>query len=294
MTGCTRAEVDRLKAFISRIDDGGIRLAYRRNPEPLPRRSVLVGSTNDFHCLPNDATGNRRFLPIMVVSGDVTAIRSWLDENRVQTVGRSASPIPRRRTGLPARRSRPGTGRGDRAAPRRRRRGREPGGQMARPRQSPRVLRGRDRGARCRGGRPSRACIAGAGRTHSQCPEGARLRARPQALGRRQESRSVLSPARLRQRERAADSWEGYRQHSCRVEGRRVAGRGSVACPALSRRAAVRHPWARFPPMGVPCGDRRLVLDARHPIPAPSASGTGGGIRRCTGTATGPGPRRTR
>ena len=42
--------------------------------------------------------------------------------------------------------------------------------------------------------------------------------------------------------------WIGYRQHSCRVEGRRVAGRGSVACPALSRRAAVRHPWARFLP----------------------------------------------
>ena len=33
-----------------------------------------------------------------------------------------------------------------------------------------------------------------------------------------------------------------------RVEGRRVTGRGSVADPALSHRAAVRSPWARFLP----------------------------------------------
>ena len=84
MTGCTRAEVDRLKAFITRTDDGGIRLAYRRNPEPLPRRSVIVGSTNDYHCLPNDSTGNRRFMPIVVANRDVAQIRSWLDANRGQ------------------------------------------------------------------------------------------------------------------------------------------------------------------------------------------------------------------
>ena len=40
----------------------------------------------------------------------------------------------------------------------------------------------------------------------------------------------------------------GYRHHSCRVEGRRVAGRASVALPALSPRAAVRRPWVRFLP----------------------------------------------
>ena len=38
-----------------------------------------------------------------------------------------------------------------------------------------------------------------------------------------------------------------------RVEGRRVAGRASVADPALSHRAAIRGPWARFlPPLSEP------------------------------------------
>ena len=48
-------------------------------------------------------------------------------------------------------------------------------------------------------------------------------------------------------------SEKGYRQHSCRVEGRRVAGRASVALPTLSPRAAVRRPWVRFlPPLSEP------------------------------------------
>ena len=42
------------------------------------------------------------------------------------------------------------------------------------------------------------------------------------------------------------DGGPGLESGLCRVEGRRVAGRASVADPALSRRAAVRHPWARF------------------------------------------------
>ena len=52
----------------------------------------------------------------------------------------------------------------------------------------------------------------------------------------------------------------GYRHHSCGVEGRRVAGRGSVARPALSRRASVRTPWARFLPRAL----RTRRADFRH------------------------------
>ena len=45
----------------------------------------------------------------------------------------------------------------------------------------------------------------------------------------------------------------GYRHHSCRVEGRRVAGRASVALPTLSPRVAGRRPWVRFlPPLSEP------------------------------------------
>ena len=43
------------------------------------------------------------------------------------------------------------------------------------------------------------------------------------------------------------------KRYLSRVEGRRVTGRGSVADPALSHRAAVRSPWARFlPPLSEP------------------------------------------
>ena len=84
MAGATRADVARLKAFLSRTDDGGTRLAYRRNPEPRPRRAVVVGTTNEFACLPNDPTGNRRFAPIALTAGDATNIRAWLDQHRLQ------------------------------------------------------------------------------------------------------------------------------------------------------------------------------------------------------------------
>ena len=59
-----------------------------------------------------------------------------------------------------------------------------------------------------------------------------------------------------------------------RVEGRRVAGRASVADPALSHRAAIRGPWARFlPPLsepGVPISGTGLssgIMRLAHGLP---------------------------
>ena len=68
MHGLTRARLDKLKAFMSRTHDDGIRLAYRRNPEPSPRRCIFVGTCNDdgTGTLPNDPTGNRRWLPVVL------------------------------------------------------------------------------------------------------------------------------------------------------------------------------------------------------------------------------------
>ena len=83
MTGGSRADLESLKAFISRTDDGGVRLAYRANPEPLPRRAVIVGTSND-DCLPNDPTGNRRFVAICLQGGDPANLRTYLDTNREQ------------------------------------------------------------------------------------------------------------------------------------------------------------------------------------------------------------------
>ena len=58
--------MESLKAFISRQDDGGVRMAYARRPEPQPRRCILVGTTNSDSCLPNDPSGLRRFVPVML------------------------------------------------------------------------------------------------------------------------------------------------------------------------------------------------------------------------------------
>ena len=46
MQGARRADLESLKAFLSRTDDGSVRLAYRRDPEPMPRRSIIVGTAD--------------------------------------------------------------------------------------------------------------------------------------------------------------------------------------------------------------------------------------------------------
>ena len=83
MTGSTKAEVETIKKFLSRTNDN-IRLTYRRDPSPLLRRCMIVGTTNDPRCLPNDASGNRRFLPVPCLDGDPAKTRAYLDEHREQ------------------------------------------------------------------------------------------------------------------------------------------------------------------------------------------------------------------
>ena len=84
LAGRTRADLERLKAFITRLDDNGIRLAYRADPEPTPRRFVLVGSANEDACLPNDPTGNRRWLAVPIASLDPQRVRDYLANFRDQ------------------------------------------------------------------------------------------------------------------------------------------------------------------------------------------------------------------
>lgn len=69
MAGSTRADLESLKAFLTRQDDGSVRLSYRRNPEVMLRRCIIVGTSNTDDCLPNDPTGNRRFVPISCLYG---------------------------------------------------------------------------------------------------------------------------------------------------------------------------------------------------------------------------------
>jgi len=75
MVGSTRAETAAIKSFISRQDDGAVRLSYRRNPEYNPRRCVIIGTTNSRESLPNDKSGNRRFVPVELhKKGDVASL----------------------------------------------------------------------------------------------------------------------------------------------------------------------------------------------------------------------------
>ncbi len=64
LVGMRKADVESLKAFLSRRDDGHTRLAYRQDPVSMPRRCVLIATTNTADCLPNDTSGLRRFVPI--------------------------------------------------------------------------------------------------------------------------------------------------------------------------------------------------------------------------------------
>ena len=57
-------EQEAVKAYITRQIDK-YRKPYARNPSNLPRRCVMVGSTNSFRFL-KDKTGNRRFYPLKV------------------------------------------------------------------------------------------------------------------------------------------------------------------------------------------------------------------------------------
>ena len=84
MAGRRRAEIEQIKAFISRQDDGGVRLAYATNPEPLPRRFILVATTNNESDLPNDPSGNRRFVPIPAAANTLGRIEDFIARHRAQ------------------------------------------------------------------------------------------------------------------------------------------------------------------------------------------------------------------
>ena len=99
MAGSTRADLESLKAFLSRQDDGATRLSYRRDPESTPRRCILAGTANPAHCLPNDPTGLRRFIPLEL-GPEQTAVEPYLETNRTQLW---AEALHRHRAGAEAR-----------------------------------------------------------------------------------------------------------------------------------------------------------------------------------------------
>ena len=65
MVGSTKADMRRIKSFISKTQDE-VRLAFARFTPSIKRRFIIVGTTNEEESLPNDPTGNRRFIPIKI------------------------------------------------------------------------------------------------------------------------------------------------------------------------------------------------------------------------------------
>ena len=80
-----RADLERVKAWVRQVDDGAVRLAYRTDPEPSPRRFVIVATSNGDDCLPDDPTGNRTFSPLRVGGeADGPAVYQWMGATRDQ------------------------------------------------------------------------------------------------------------------------------------------------------------------------------------------------------------------
>ena len=64
MVGLTKADLGKVKSFVSRLDDGSIRMAFRPDPEQTPRMCAFLMTSNVEKALPNDESGNRRFVTV--------------------------------------------------------------------------------------------------------------------------------------------------------------------------------------------------------------------------------------
>ena len=80
LTAFSRADIESMKAFITRKEDR-VRLAYDRRPGVYPRQTIFIGTTNRDDYL-KDETGNRRFWPVAceVESIDVDALKQERDQ----------------------------------------------------------------------------------------------------------------------------------------------------------------------------------------------------------------------
>ena len=66
LTGTRRADIEKIKGFLSRFNDGQHRGAYAVHAEKAPRRCAIVMTANpDMIRLPNDPSGNTRFVSVI-------------------------------------------------------------------------------------------------------------------------------------------------------------------------------------------------------------------------------------
>lgn len=78
LQGFDRDDQNDIKAFVTRESDD-VLLPYARNKDDLPRRSVMIGTTNDEKCL-KDPTGSRRHPVITIGALDVDALKADRDQ----------------------------------------------------------------------------------------------------------------------------------------------------------------------------------------------------------------------
>lgn len=86
MAGSTRRESEDIKQYQTKQTDK-VRLSYRRDVSEIPRRFVLVGTTNDHEMLPNDPSGNRRWVVVEVAPlkpRNPDHVTRWLKQHRRQ------------------------------------------------------------------------------------------------------------------------------------------------------------------------------------------------------------------
>lgn len=88
LSSLNRSDLEAVKAFVSKRDDT-FRAAYARKSQTLPRRFVLVGTTNHDEFL-RDSTGNRRFWPVQVKER-IDAV--WLGQQREQLLAQAAHEV---------------------------------------------------------------------------------------------------------------------------------------------------------------------------------------------------------
>lgn len=90
LSGMRKAQVETLKAFISRSKEQGVRRVYGRLAADVPRQFVLAGTTNNDKYL-QDQTGNRRFWPVRVEAFDIAALERDRDQLWAEAAAREAA-----------------------------------------------------------------------------------------------------------------------------------------------------------------------------------------------------------
>jgi predicted P-loop ATPase len=81
-------ETETLKAFLSRQQDGPVRLAYGRYSTTVPRQFIQIGTTNHRTNYLKDLTGARRFWPVALDGFDVDALAADRDQLWAEAVVR--------------------------------------------------------------------------------------------------------------------------------------------------------------------------------------------------------------